>query len=143
LQHIGQPDVASRVHNGWLKTLEEGIHTYDIFREGTSKQKVGTKEFAQAVIARLRKLPETLPMVSYKETSPIRSATITETKQKKELVGVDVFVNWNKGSAEQLGKELEKFEVGNLALHSMGSRAFHLFTDKHIHAEKGIFINGE
>ena len=29
--------------------LEEGIHTYDIFEEGKSKQKVGTEEFAAVV----------------------------------------------------------------------------------------------
>jgi isocitrate dehydrogenase len=49
LVHIGQPDVAEKVHNAWLKTIEDGIHTYDIFQEGVSKQKVGTKEFANAV----------------------------------------------------------------------------------------------
>ena len=31
--------------------IEDGIHTYDIFEDGKSKQKVGTKEFAQAVAA--------------------------------------------------------------------------------------------
>ena len=46
LVHIGQEDIAERVHNAWLKTIEDGIHTYDIYEEGTSKQKVGTKEFA-------------------------------------------------------------------------------------------------
>ncbi|MBL1523519.1 NADP-dependent isocitrate dehydrogenase, partial [Klebsiella pneumoniae] len=46
LVHINQPDVAERAHNAWLKTIEDGIHTYDIFKEGISKQKVGTKEFA-------------------------------------------------------------------------------------------------
>ncbi len=51
LVHIGQSDVAERIHNAWLVTLEEGIHTYDIFMEGKSKQKVGTKEFADAVVA--------------------------------------------------------------------------------------------
>ena len=50
LVHINQPDVAERVHNAWLRTLEDGIHTYDIYKEGVSKQKVGTKEFAQAVV---------------------------------------------------------------------------------------------
>jgi isocitrate dehydrogenase len=40
-------DVAERVHNAWLRTMEDGVHTYDIFREGISKQKVGTKEFAR------------------------------------------------------------------------------------------------
>ena len=47
LVHIGQADIAERVHNAWLRTLEEGIHTYDVFTEGISTQKVGTKEFAQ------------------------------------------------------------------------------------------------
>ena len=41
LVHIDQPDVAERVHNAWLRTIEDGIHTYDIFTEGISKQKVG------------------------------------------------------------------------------------------------------
>jgi isocitrate dehydrogenase len=28
-----------KVQNAWLKTLEDGIHTYDIFKEGVSKRK--------------------------------------------------------------------------------------------------------
>ena len=51
LVHIGQGEVATRVYNAWLKTIEDGIHTYDIFREGVSRQKVGTNEFADAVIS--------------------------------------------------------------------------------------------
>src|SRR3954466_2109784 len=58
LVHINQADVAERVHNAWLKTLEDGIHTYDIYTEGISKEKVGTKEFAQAVVARMGQRPE-------------------------------------------------------------------------------------
>ena len=53
LVHIGQTDMAERVHNAWLRTIEDGIHTYDIYDEGVSKQKVGTKEFAEAVVERL------------------------------------------------------------------------------------------
>ena len=34
LVHIGQPEVAERVHNAWLRTIEDGIHTYDIFTRG-------------------------------------------------------------------------------------------------------------
>jgi isocitrate dehydrogenase len=43
LVHIGQIDVAERVQNAWLRTMEDGVHTYDIFVEGQSKEKVGTK----------------------------------------------------------------------------------------------------
>src|SRR5437667_6494365 len=65
LVHIDQPEVAEQVHNGWLKTLEEGVHTYDVYTEGQSKQKVGTKEFADAVIARIGKIPQTLKPAKY------------------------------------------------------------------------------
>src|SRR5207244_13396227 len=64
LVHIGQTNVAERVHNAWLRTIEDGVHTYDIYDEGNSKQKVGTKEFAQAVVERLGKKPNTLRAVA-------------------------------------------------------------------------------
>src|SRR5213075_2669758 len=68
LVHVDQPDVATLVHNAWLRTLEDGIHTYDIFTEGVSKQKVGTREFAGAVVARVGQQPQTLKAVSYTST---------------------------------------------------------------------------
>ena len=46
------------MHNAWLRTIEDGIHTYDIFTEGVSTRKSGTKEFAAAVIARLGQKPQ-------------------------------------------------------------------------------------
>src|SRR5918912_2108956 len=63
LVHIGQPDIAERVHNAWLRTIEDGIHTYDIYDESVSKQKVGTREFAEAVVARLGETPQLLKAV--------------------------------------------------------------------------------
>jgi len=63
LNHIRQTEVAEKVQNAWLKTIEDGIHTYDIYKEGISIQKVGTKEFADAVIANLGKSPKTLQPV--------------------------------------------------------------------------------
>lgn len=50
LVHIGQNDVAEKIHNAWKKTIEDGIHTGDIYREGVSQKKVGTDEFTDAVI---------------------------------------------------------------------------------------------
>src|SRR5499427_3875185 len=66
LVHINQPEPAERVHNAWLRTIEDGVHTYDVFTEGVSTQKVGTKEFAAAVIERLGHKPNTLKPVAYK-----------------------------------------------------------------------------
>ena len=53
LNHLGQNDIAEKVENAWLKTMEDGTHTYDIFDEKTSKEKVGTTEFAAAAIANI------------------------------------------------------------------------------------------
>ena len=58
LNHIGQTDVAASVQNAWLRTIEEGKHTGDIYKEGVSKVKLSTTEFADAVIANLGKKPE-------------------------------------------------------------------------------------
>ena len=100
LVHISQADVAERVHNAWLKTLEDGIHTYDIYTEGVSKQKVGTKEFAQAVAARMGQRPEKLKAVSYSNapSQMVAARTDSRPRQTKEMVGIDVFLDWTAGS---------------------------------------------
>ncbi len=107
LVHIGQTDVAERAHNAWLKTLEDGVHTYDLYDESISTKKVGTKEFAEAVIERLGQVPEKLKTVSYK-TAP-KVAHITAAKKSastKQLVGVDVFVDYAPVDPAELGEKL-------------------------------------
>ena len=64
LVHIGQPDVAATIQNAWLRTIEDGIHTYDIYSDARSSQKVGTSEFGDAVVARLGQAPRELQPVS-------------------------------------------------------------------------------
>jgi isocitrate dehydrogenase len=109
LNHIGQQDVAEKVKNAWSCTIEEGIHTPDIYKEGISKQKVGTKEFAQAVIERLGQKPKMIPLASYSKDV---SLTIPEYKRRKEankvLKGVDVFVDWKGKDADDLATKLVK-----------------------------------
>jgi isocitrate dehydrogenase len=109
LVHINQPEVAAKVHNAWLATIEAGIHTGDIYKEGVSKRKVGTKEFADAVIERLGVTPNLFNTVSYQAAPrPIHSDGVTRgPKKQKELVGVDVFLDWWNGNANDLGKIVE------------------------------------
>jgi isocitrate dehydrogenase len=121
LAHIGQADVAQRVHNAWLKTLEDGTHTYDIFKEGTSKTKVGTKEFAQAVVANLGKMPEKLKAVEYKSL-PKMEEPAYPTYSKIEQKGVDLFVNWNQSDANVLGKQMESLSTDALKLVFISNR---------------------
>jgi isocitrate dehydrogenase len=109
LVHIGQGDIATAVHNAWLKTIEDGVHTYDIFQAGLSKEKVGTSEFAQAVIARMGQKPATLKAVSYPEGAPVVSDSIVSARvpEKKDLIGVDVFLDLSKGAPDELGQRLQ------------------------------------
>lgn len=122
LVHIGQPDVASLVHNAWLKTLEDGIHTYDIFKEGVSKKKVGTKEFGEAVIQNLGKKPSQLKTVAYKEQAPQQILhKHTESTEKRFLVGVDVFIH-HKGSLDQFFAKISHINIGPLRLKMISNR---------------------
>jgi isocitrate dehydrogenase len=129
LNHINQSNVAEKVHNAWLKTLEDGIHTYDIFKEGISTQKVGTKEFAKAVIERLGATPEKLKPVKY-SASEQKQISTTNTYvpklQHKETVGVDVFVEWRKGINE-LGQILDGFAIGDLKLTMISNRGVKVY----------------
>src|SRR5436309_8063813 len=126
LVHIGQTSIAERVHNAWLRTIEDGVHTYDIYDEGSSKQKVGTKEFAQAVVQRLGQKPHTLKPVIYKQedVAEVYSETIVKERSdtKKELVGVDVFLDWLKGSPDNLGDALTKITSDGLKLVMISNR---------------------
>src|SRR5213594_2142958 len=113
LVHINQQDVAERVHNAWLRTIEDGIHTYDIFDVGVSKQKVGTREFARAVAERVGQKPQTLKAVSYSGATSNSAAAHAEKVRPdptRELVGVDVQVYWPDRGAEQLS---ERAKCGN------------------------------
>ncbi len=123
--HIGQPRIAERVHNAWLKTIEEGIHTYDIFRDGVSKQQVGTKEFADAIIERLGRKPETLEAVSYDKSGiPPAVSHAARAPAQRELKGVDVFLQWTESDRDPdvLGAELAKAGADDLQLTMITNR---------------------
>lgn len=124
LVHIGQSEVAERVHNAWLRTLEDGVHTYDIFQEGLSRQKVGTQEFAQAVIDRVGKEPQQLTPVRYAkgagamQISKLKAAT----PEIKQTLGVDVFLDWARGTADELGAAMSSLQTPELQLSMITNR---------------------
>jgi isocitrate dehydrogenase len=129
LVHINQADVAQKVHNAWLRTLEDGIHTYDIFKEGTSKQKVGTKEFAQAIIERLGQLPQTLKVVDYsKAVGKTIHVKVTPTvPAKKVLVGVDIFLHVKDRDPNKLGEALKNIKAGQMHLSMITNRGVKVY----------------
>lgn len=96
LVHIGQGQTAAKIHNAWLKTIEDGIHTYDIHREDLSKKKVGTQAFAEAICQRLGEMPTQLPAASYSDEAPlplVYSRQADHRAMRKDLIGIDVFVD--------------------------------------------------
>ena len=125
LVHVGLTDVAETVHNAWLKTIEDGVHTYDIFDERVSKEKVGTREFAEAVVKRLGQRPETLKPVAYKaksEEGAKATSSAIQSLAKKELVGVDVYLDWAKGTSDELGASVEKLSGEGLKIGAISNR---------------------
>jgi isocitrate dehydrogenase len=134
LVHIGQADIAERVHNAWLRTVEDGVHTYDIYADGVSREKVGTKEFAEAVVSRVGQSPQTLKSVKYNVggNEPFsKSGASDRARQKKELVGVDVFLDWIEGSPTQLGESLSKVAGDRLKLSMISNRGVKVWPGGH------------
>src|SRR5687767_6989261 len=133
LVHIDQADVATRVHNAWLRTLEDGIHTYDIFQEGLSKEKVGTKEFAQAVVSRVGQKPEKFKPVSYKSGGKGKDAAALaiRPRARKDLLGVDVFLHWTSGSPDDLAAILKQIDAQGLRLHMISNRGVKVWPGGH------------
>jgi len=130
LNHIGQTDVAEKVQNAWLKTLEDGIHTYDIYKEGTSKQKVGTKEFAQAVIANLGQKPTILKPVSYANNAALSLPKYQrKSPMKKELMGVDLFVHWPGTEPDELASIVKKLELDGVKLTMITNRGIKVWPE--------------
>jgi isocitrate dehydrogenase len=123
LVHIGQGEVAARVHNAFLRTLEEGIHTYDIYEEGVSTRKVGTAEFTDAIIARLGMKPEKLRPVAYAAAEGAAAeAQPACPRSEKALVGVDVFLDWPRSGPDELGAAVKALGDESLRLTMITNR---------------------
>jgi isocitrate dehydrogenase len=118
LVHIGQTEVANNIRNALYKTIEDGIHTADIFNENSSKKKVGTKEFTREVISRLGQKPSQLPLANFSTSdnkTEIKGEEIAQKTEKRTLIGFDLFVEWSEKFDDLLevlkGMESEKLEV--------------------------------
>jgi isocitrate dehydrogenase len=111
LVHIGQGDVAERVHNAWLTTIEQGVGTYDIASE--RGKSVGTRAFADAVIARLGQTPGELPAVRYPAAqTPIEISLGERAPASKRMDGIDVFVDRRERDPDALAAKLNQAAEG-------------------------------
>ncbi len=136
LVHMSLAETAEKVHNAWLRALEDGMHTKDIYREGFSREQVSTMGFAEAVIARLGQLPQQLTPVHFKPTG-IQVTLSPAPVVNKELVGVDVFLDWSEAGRDPdvLGLQLEPCGAADLKLKMVSNRGIKVYPD----GQPGIF----
>jgi len=99
LVHLGEADVAQVIANAWLATLESGLHTADLYREGLSEREVTTEEFTDAIIARLGAQPEKLRPAAF-ETDRIVLSEPTARPVVRERAGIDVYVCWDEAGRD-------------------------------------------
>lgn len=128
LAHIGQPEIADKVKNAWLATLEDGIHTADVYQESISTKKVNTEEFADAIIQRLGALPKNLvPSAIGKGAGTIHIPVYERINELKELVGTDVFIDWKGTNPDEIGNGIASLSLHNLRLKMITNRGVKVF----------------
>jgi len=127
LVHIGQGDIAEKVHNAWLRTLEDGIRTIDIANDSEKSAAVGTKQFTEEVIARLGQEPVSLKPARYPASETEKQKVAPEMveplqfDQVKETIGVDVFIQ-SRRSAEELAEALKAIQDPEFPLQIITNR---------------------
>ena len=123
LVHLDQGDIAAKVHNAWLRTLEDGLHTADIFRQGASRIRVGTRAFGDAVIERLGSVPAQFEVAQFSRKG-IQIQVPTQPTRRKELVGIDVFIDWSESRRDPsvIGDALRKLDGDGLVLKLITNR---------------------
>ncbi len=130
LVHLGHIEVAAKIHNAWLRTIEDGIHTGDVWDQERSRSRVGTEAFALAVCARLGLTPKHLAPASYQPGAPLTVRTQKSKAARRELVGIDVFLAWDgeRRDPEVLGRAVEAAVAeGPLGLRAITNRGVKVF----------------
>ncbi len=133
LVHIGQAAIAEKIDNAYLKTIEDGIHTVDIYDPSRSKMRVSTEGFADAVIERLGQKPLILTPVEYSNGHGVVTSfpKKNRTPAKRTLQGVDVFLFWDKGerNPDELGEALIQANTAELGLTMITNRGLKVYPE--------------
>lgn len=128
LNYIGKNDIAAKIENAWLRTIEDGIHTADIFKEGSSKINASTTDFTKALIDNLGSKPQQLKEVNYPKAAAKIDIKISNPKiEEKTLQGVDVFLDERNLKSQELGDKLTKVRSGNLELAIITNRGVKVY----------------
>jgi isocitrate dehydrogenase len=137
LVHIGQPEVAQKISDAWMATLEDGLHTGDIYQEGISAKRVGTKEFAEGVIARLGMEPKRMKKAIFAKATrsedEMKKALALRPRKaaEKVLVGLDVFIDWKAEGRdpEKIGDKLRTVNADGLKMQLITNRGVRVYPE--------------
>jgi len=132
LRHLGQGQTATIIQNALLSTLEAGIHTADIYNDAYTVRKVSTRQFTEAVMERLGQQPKKLQPAKEPATAPPQEILIKEQpRPKKELVGIDVFLDWEdrNRNPQVLGKLLEALSGDDFQLKMITNRGVKVYPE--------------
>jgi isocitrate dehydrogenase len=128
LTHLGQTKTADKIKNAWLSTIEDGMHTADIFQEGWSKKLVSCSEFTDELISRLGHIPKSLKPSNFSVSDGvINIKPYTRRLTKKTLVGVDIFLDWQNNDPEIIGHALMELKGQSLKLKMITNRGVKVF----------------
>ncbi|WP_299017319.1 NADP-dependent isocitrate dehydrogenase [uncultured Polaribacter sp.] len=128
LCHLGKTEIADKIKNAWLVTLEQGYHTADVYQKNISKSKVSTSEFADKIIDNLGKTPTELPSSKLSEgNGKITIPKYVRKEEKQTLVGVDVFINWLGNDPKIIGDALSSLDSFKMELKMITNRGVKVY----------------
>ncbi len=111
LRYLQYSEHADLFSKRMVQTLEDGVHTSDIYSPKHSRQHVSTQEFAQAVVERLGQTPQQIRHRPLTQNTQASSGKISVKlsalpKLEKEWIGVDLYIVNSEITAEHLAESL-------------------------------------
>jgi len=137
LVHIGQPEVANLIENALKKTIEDGVHTADIYKENSSSKKVSTMDFAKEIVKRFTQMPQSLQQAKYLPITEGFSlpAVNIDVSEVKTLVGVDVFISHIVANPAELANKILAINIDGVKLQYIATKGLKVWPD---HAQTPI-----
>lgn len=131
LNHLNMQEKAELIQNAWLKTIETGYHTGDIYSATQSIEKCTTQSFTDYIVSFLGQKPSKLKAAHYVGAKASKQETSSESipsvsdqyhSEKQSLHGVDVFVNNFTDDIQKLGSDIKASGIDGLNLQMISTR---------------------
>jgi len=134
LNYLNLSDYAKSIYRAFLSTIEQGLHTEDIFNENISKKRLNSENFAEEIIKNLSNKPKTLNESVFFKSELSMQQQITKRKMcKRNLVGVDITIFSDKEIDSFLDK-ISHMSEANLHLKAIFNRGIEIWPEKPLYS---------